>query len=144
MLGSAMTNLLHKELTDGILRTFYDVYNRLGYGFMEHVYENALAYELRKRGYAVTQQQPITVWYDSVPVGKFFADLVVDGLVVIELKSAERLVAAHEAQLYNYLKATHIEVGLLLNFGPEPQIRRKIFENARKHSPARIKQANPQ
>jgi GxxExxY protein len=138
-----MTNLLHKDLTDGILKTYYDVYNRLGFGFLERVYENALAYELRKRGYLVAQQQSITVWYDGVAIGEFFADLVVNNLVIVELKSVERLIPEHEAQLFNYLKATTIEVGLLLNFGPEPQFRRKVFESARKKSPNGSNPKNP-
>ena len=131
-----MNRLLHKELTDGILKTFYDVYNRLGSGFMERVYENAFVYELRKRGFSVTQQQPITVWYDGIVVGEFFADLVINDKVIIELKAVENVIAEHEAQLLNYLKATHIEVGLLLNFGPHPQFRRRVYEAARKQIPS--------
>ena len=128
-----MNRLLHKELTDGILKAFYDVYNRLGYGFAERVYENSFVHELRKRGYLVAQQYPITVWYDGLPVGEFFADVVVNEKVILELKAAESIIPEHEAQLLNYLKATHIEVGLLLNFGPEPEFRRRVFEEARKH-----------
>jgi GxxExxY protein len=127
-----MNRLLHKELTDGILKTFYDVYNRLGFGFMERVYENALVYELRDRNYHVVQQKPITVWYGETPVGEFFADMVVNEKVILELKSVDRVISQHEAQLLNYLKATHIEVGLILNFGPEPSFRRGVYELVRR------------
>ena len=122
----------HSELTGAIINAFYYVYNTLGYGFLEKVYENALAHELRKRGYQVIQQAPIKVYYDGVMVGEYYADLLVNGLVILELKAAEAIVEAHEAQLLNYLKATDIEVGLVLNFGPEPQVSRKIYETARK------------
>lgn len=128
-----MNRLLHKELTDGILKAFYDVYNRLGFGFAERVYENSLVHELRKRRFLVVQQYPINVWYDGLVVGEFFADVVVNEKVILELKAAERIISEHEAQLLNYLKATHIEVGLLLNFGPEPDFRRRVFELARKN-----------
>ena len=121
----------HSELTSAIINAFYQVYNTLGYGFLEKVYENALAHELRKRGFYVIQQAPIKVYYDGVIVGEYYADLLVNGLVIVELKAAEAIAPEHEAQLLNYLKATDIEVGLLLNFGPEPQIRRKIYETAR-------------
>jgi len=93
--------------------------------------ENALAHELRKRGYQVVQQAPIKVYYDDIMVGKYYADLLINNLVILELKAAESIAPDHEAQLLNYLKATDIEVGLVLNFGPKPQIARKIYETAR-------------
>ncbi|HHB91453.1 MAG TPA: GxxExxY protein [Anaerolineae bacterium] len=124
--------LKYGELTGEILNAFFTVYNRLGFGFLERVYENALAYELRKRGYRVTQQAPITVRYDAIVVGEYFADILVDGKVIVELKTAERISEAHVAQLVNYLKATGIEVGLLLNFGPKPEFRRKVFTPSKK------------
>jgi GxxExxY protein len=124
-------NYKHSELTNAIINAFYHVYNTLGYGFLEKVYENALAYELRKRGYRVCQQAPIAVRYDGVVVGEYFADLGVEDAVIVELKAAKAIVPEHEAQLINYLKATDIDVGLLLNFGPQPQVRRKIYETAR-------------
>ena len=122
----------HKDVTDQILKGFYAVYNQLGYGFLERVYENALAIELRKLGLEVVCQYPIQVYYDGDVVGEFFADVVVNGLVVVEIKAVRALVTEHEAQLLNYLNATDYEVGLLLNFGPKPQIKRKVFDNERK------------
>lgn len=121
----------HKELTDGIINAFYHVYNSLGYGFLEKIYENALVHELRKRDYRVAQQSPIRVFYDGVIVGEYFADMLVDELVILELKSVDYIAPEHEAQLLNYLKSTDVQVGLILNFGPKPQVRRKIFESAR-------------
>ncbi len=126
------SSLKYGELTSDIINAFYTVYNRLGFGFLERVYENALAYELRKRGHRVTQQAPITVRYDAIVVGEYFADILVDGKVIVELKVAERINEAHVAQLVNYLKATEIEVGLLLNFGSKPEFRRKIFTQPKK------------
>jgi GxxExxY protein len=123
------TDYKHKELTSEIIRCFYDVYNELGYGFLEKVYENALKHELEKKGFLVEKQKPIKVYYDNVLVGEYFADLIVDDSVIIELKAAEILCEEHELQIVNYLKATEIEVGLLLNFGKKPEIRRKIFTN---------------
>jgi GxxExxY protein len=99
---------------------------------LEKVYQNALVIELRKRGLKVQPQAPIQVFYDGQKVGEYFADLLVEDCVIVELKAAEGLVDEHHAQLLNYLKATNIEVGLLLNFGPKPEIKRKIFESARK------------
>jgi GxxExxY protein len=127
-----MENLKHKELTGQIIGAFFKVYGTLGYGFLERVYDNALLIELQGMGLQVANQQPIEVYYQATLVGSYFADLVINGEVVIELKTAEGIVEAHEAQLLNYLKATSIEVGLLLNFGPKPQFRRKIFSNERK------------
>ena len=121
--------LLHAELTDKVLKAFYKVYNSLGYGFLEKVYENALALELQGENLLVQKQLPIEVFYNEQKVGQYFADLVIDGKVIIELKAAEGLREEHEYQLINYLKATEIEVGLLLNFGKEPQFKRKIFQN---------------
>lgn len=123
---------LHKDVTSEIINAFYHVYNTLGYGFLERVYQNALAVTLRKRGLEVEVRLPVDVHFEGVVVGKYFADLLVDRCVIIELKSAETLCEANEAQLLNYLRATDIEVGLLLNFGPKPQVKRKIFPNSRK------------
>jgi GxxExxY protein len=122
----------HSDLTSGIINAFYHVYNQLGYGFLEKVYENALAHELRKRGYTVVQQAPIEVTYDGLVVGSYFADMLVNNVVILELKAADGIAEEHEAQLLNYLKASQIDVGLVLNFGPRPQIKRKIFETARR------------
>jgi len=122
----------HSELTDAILNAFYLVYNTLGYGFLEKVYKNALAHELRKRGYQVAQEAAISIHYDDILVGEYYADLLVNQLVILELKAVETIAPEHEAQVLNYLKATEIEIGLILNFGPQPQVRRKIYEGARK------------
>jgi GxxExxY protein len=119
----------HAELTDKIIRAFYTVYNKLGYGFLEKVYENAMRIELRKSGLEAERQVGINVFYDGEDIGIYFADLIVENLVIIELKAGEGLAEEHEAQLTNYLRATNIEVGLLLNFGKSPQIKRKVFSN---------------
>jgi len=124
--------LLHKELTDEIIKTFYDVYNELGYGFLEKVYQNSLYLELKIRGFKVEAQKQIKVFYKFKEVGMYYADLVVNDLVILELKAAEAIVKEFEFQLINYLRGTNIEVGLLLNFGVKPEFRRKVFENSRK------------
>ncbi|HEY4613819.1 MAG TPA: GxxExxY protein [Bacteroidota bacterium] len=122
-------NLLHSEITEDIIKAFYQVYNTLGYGFLEKVYENSLVVVLRKMGHMVLQQHPISVYFENQIVGEYFADLLVDGKVIIELKAVVSLDEAHEAQLVNYLKATKVEVGMLLNFGKKPEFKRKLFTN---------------
>ncbi|MBV6484403.1 MAG: hypothetical protein KFKLKKLM_00907 [Flavobacteriales bacterium] len=124
-----MTELLHKDITDKIIKAFYEVYNELGYGFLEKVYENALLIELMAIGLSCEKQKKINVFYDGQLVGEYYADIVVNEIVIIELKAAETLCEEHEFQLINYLKATEIEVGLLLNFRKKPQFKRKIFTN---------------
>lgn len=126
------TDYKHSELTDAIICSFYTVYNTLGYGFLEKVYENALLMELTKRGISAVSQHPIKVYYDGAIVGEYFADILVGESVLIEIKAVRSLAPEHSAQLLNYLKATEIEVGLLLNYGVEPQIKRKVYENHRK------------
>jgi GxxExxY protein len=121
--------MLHKDITDGVLKAFFTVYKALGYGFLEKVYERALEYELTRHGFTAYRQMPITVWYDGLKVGDYCADLLINNVVIIELKAAETLAPQHSAQLLNYLKATEIEVGLLLNFGPRPTFERKFFSN---------------
>jgi len=128
------TDLLHQELTDEIINAFYLVYNELGYGFLEKVYQNSLYLELMSRGFKVEPQKQIKVFFKGKQVGDYYADMVVNDLVILELKSSSGLEEKYEAQLLNYLKATTMEVGLLLNFGLKPQIRRKIFTNDRKKS----------
>jgi len=127
--------LKHRELTEKIIGTFYDVYNELGHGFIESVYEKSLAIALREQGLEVLQQIAIPVWFRGVQVGDFDADLMIERVVIAELKSARSIDPAHIAQLLNYLKATEIEVGLLLNFGPRPEIKRLLFDNPRKRPP---------
>ena len=122
----------HSELTEKIIACFYAVYKNLGYGFLEKVYENALCIELTDNGLSVIQQRHISVWYANQIVGEYFADLVIEDLVLVEIKAVKALLDEHEAQLLNYLKATPYEVGLLLNFGPKPMQKRRSFENNRK------------
>jgi GxxExxY protein len=121
--------MLYKVLTGHIIEAFYNVYNELGYGFLEKVYENAMKAELSKQNVSCISQFPIQVYYNEIQVGEYFADLVVNKKVIVELKASKKLVRTHEIQLINYLKATSLEVGLLLNFGEKPQFRRKIFTN---------------
>ena len=125
--------LLPKELTDKILQAFYDVYNELGYGFLEKVYQNSLYLELISRGFKVSAQKQIKVYYKGVEVGEYYADMLVNDLVILELKAADYIVQDFEWQLINYLRGTEIEVGLVLNFGIKPDFRRKVFENERKN-----------
>ena len=122
----------HSELTEQIIGAFYDVYSKLGYGFLEDIYGKALVIELKKRGLIPDIEQPIEVYYEGQLIGKYYADVVVNNLVIVELKSVKALVTEHEAQLLNYLKATPYEVGLLLNFGPKPETKRRSFDNDRK------------
>jgi len=130
--GDKMEEYLHKELTSNVIQAFYKVYNTLGYGFLEKVYENAMRIELTRMNIPVEQQKNIKVYYESEQVGDYFADILVHELVIVELKAAENICEEHEAQLLNYLKATDIEVGLLLNFGKKAEIKRKIFMNKNK------------
>ncbi len=123
---------LYQELSERIIKCFYEVYHNLGYGFLEKVYEHAMMIELAKNDLPARNQQPIKVYYKNELVGDYFADIVIDGKIILELKAAEAIVEEHEFQLINYLKATNIEIGLLLNFGKKPEIRRKIFTNDRK------------
>lgn len=119
----------HKELTEKIIKAFYTVYNELGYGFLEKVYQNSLFLELRGMGLGVEAQKKTKVFYKGFEVGDYYPDLIVDGSVILELKAAECIVDEFENQILNYLRATDIEVGLLLNFGKKPEIRRKVFDN---------------
>ncbi len=127
------SKILHYDLTELILKSFYKVYNVLGYGFLEKVYENALKLELANVGLNPVSQKNIKVQYFGREVGDYYADIIVNDLVIIELKAAESLCEEHEAQLINYLKATDKEVGLLLNFGKKPEFKRKIFMNENKN-----------
>ena len=127
-----MGDYKYKELTDKIIEAFYCVYNELGFGFLESVYQNALYFELLKRGFKVEPQKAVDVYYQTYLVGKYRSDLLVDDLIILELKATECLIPKDELQLINYLKATDKEVGLLFNFGVKPEIRRKAFDNDRK------------
>jgi len=119
----------HSDLTDKIIRAFYHVYNELGYGFLEKVYERALIIELGKMNLSIQSQVGINVYYEGQEVGLYYADILVEGVVILELKAGQGFIEEHEAQLINYLKATDIEIGLLLNFGVKPVVKRKIFSN---------------
>jgi len=122
--------LLHQDITEIIISCFYKVYNELGFGFLEKVYENGLLIELQKNGLRASKQIPIDVYYDGIIVGNYFADIDVEDKVIIEIKAGEKgLIEEHELQLINYLKATNREVGLLLSFGKKPEFKRKIFTN---------------
>lgn len=128
----SVLTLKHSELTERIIGIFFDVYNELGQGFLESVYEQALGITLIEAGMGVQHQTPIAVWFHGRQIGDFKADMVVDNKVLLELKAARSIDLAHEKQLLNYLRATQIEVGLLLNFGTKPEFRRFVFENERK------------
>jgi GxxExxY protein len=127
-----MTDLLHREISKPILKIFYDVYNELGYGFLEKVYQNAMYLELKSQGYEVEAQKQIKVYYKNQVVGEYYADLVIENTIIVELKACECLVSSHISQLMNYLRSTTIEVGLVLNFGETPDFKRLIYTNNRK------------
>lgn len=122
----------HGEITEKIIRVFYEVYNELGHGFLESVYEKSMEVALSSMGLKVCRQIEIPVWFRGKQVGDFSADMLVENCVLIELKAARALDSAHSAQLLNYLRATEIEVGLLLNFGLKPDFKRLIYDNPRK------------
>ena len=124
--------LKHRELTEKIIGAYYTVYNNLGYGFLEKVYENAMVSELEKQGLHVEQQKRIQVYYNGIIVGDYFADLVIEGKIIAELKTADMISEAHKAQLINYLRATTCEVGFVFNFRSEPEYARRYFDNGRK------------
>ena len=119
----------HKELTENIIGAAYNVYNALGKGFLEKVYENALTIELEEKGINVIQQAPIITLYKNKIAGDYIADLLIEDKVIVELKAIKELKKIHEVQLVNYLAATKIEVGLLLNFGENFELKRKIFSH---------------
>ena len=122
----------YKDITERIIKGFYEVYNELGIGFLESVYEKALFIVLQEYGFEVDCQKDISVYFRGKIIGKFKADLIVNNKVIVELKAAKNIVPEHEAQILNYLRATDIEVGLLLNFGNKPEFKRFAFENNRK------------
>ena len=120
---------LHKDITEKIISAFYKVYNTLGFGFLEKVYKKALYIELNNLNIYCQTEKPVKVYYDGIIIGDYFADIIVEDKVIIEIKAVEKLVHENELQLINYLKTTNIEIGLLLNFGIEPEIKRKIYTN---------------
>ncbi len=126
--------MIEEELTGQIIKIFYQVYNTLGHGFIESVYHNAMIIELTNGGLRIESEKPISVFYNGKIVGTFVADIVVEGKVILELKAKEKIVEPHEAQLLNYLRSTEIELGLLLNFGKQPEFKRKYFSNKNKQN----------
>ena len=131
-MDTSPTCLKHSELTDRIIGVFYDVYNELGHGFLESTYAEAMVVALKESGLTAAREVSVPVWFRGNKVGQYFADLLVNNAVLLELKAARTLDRAHEAQLLHYLRATEIEVGLLLNFGIRPQFQRLLFDNERK------------
>ena len=127
------SEMKHGDLTEKIIGVFYSVYNKLGHGFLESVYEEAMVMSLEDIGLTVQRQVSVPVWFHGKQIGDFRGDVVVEDCVLLELKAVQRLESAHDAQLMNYLKSTHLEVGLLLNFGPRPEIRRRIVGNHSKN-----------
>ena len=121
----------HSGLTGEIIKAAQKVHNALGYGFLEKVYHNAMVLELRKSGFDIEPEKPVSVYYDGQTVGEYFADIVVADKVIVEVKAVQAISPVHEAQLVNYLKAANIDIGLLLNFGKSLEVKRKIFETAR-------------
>lgn len=124
--------LLHKELTDEILNAFYEVYKELGYGFLEKVYQNVLFFELKDRGFKVVPQRRCAVHYKGREVGEYFSDLIINDVIILELKACASIAEEHELQLQNYLKASSIELGFVLNFGKTPEFSRIVFSNINK------------
>jgi GxxExxY protein len=124
--------LKHSDLTEKVIGVFYDVHNELGHGFLESTYAQAMVVALEESGLSSMREVPVPVWFRGRKVGQYYADLIVEGVVLLDLKAARTLESAHEAQLLHYLRATEIEVGLLLNFGLRPQFRRLLFDNERK------------
>jgi GxxExxY protein len=135
-MDTSQVSLKHSALTEKIIGVFYDVYNELGYGFLESTYAEAMVVALRQSGLTAIREVSVPVWFRGVRVGQYFGDVLVDGTVLIELKATRALDSAHEAQILHYLRATEIEVGLLLNFGVRPQFRRLLFDNERKKNRA--------
>ena len=125
--------LKHRDLTQRVIGVFFEVYNELGHGFLESVYEKSFELALTSRGLRVFRKIEVPVWFRGQKVGDFEADLMVEECLFLELKAVRSLDSAHEAQLLNYLRATDVEVGILFNFGIKPQFKRLAFDNARKH-----------
>jgi len=119
--------LKHKELSERIIAAAYNVHNELGYGFLEKVYRNAIVIELEEAKIKCVVEVPLKVSYHNRTVGDYFADIVVDDKIIVEVKAVSKLEPVHEVQLVNYLKATGINVGLLINFGQSVEIKRRVF-----------------
>jgi GxxExxY protein len=126
--------LLHSDITEKIIEGFYNVYNTLGYGFLEKVYEEALCIELKKLGLTISRQKKIDVYYSGKKIGHYIPDIIVDDKIIVELKAVEHILKEHEIMLVNYLKASEVEVGLILNFGPKAKFIRRVLTEAYKNS----------
>ena len=124
--------LLHEDVTSRIIKVYFDVYNELGHGFLERIYQTAMVMALTESGLSVAEKAPLAVSFRGVCIGEFEPDLIVNGVVLAEIKAASALHPWHDAQVLNYLRASSLEVGLLLNFGPKPEHRRRILTNDRK------------
>ena len=129
---SLAMRMLHEDLTKRIVGVYYEVYNELGHGFLERVCQTAMVMALTEAGLSVVQNVPFQVWFRGVSIGDFVADVIVEGKVLVELKSASALHPWNEAQVLNYLRVSSLEVALLMNFGPKPEYRRRILTNERK------------
>lgn len=123
------SNLKHKDITGVVLKCFFRVHTELGFGFLESVYHQAMLLELADHGLKVQSEVPLRVLFKNKPIGVFYPDIIVDDVVIIELKSVSGLTSSHKAQLLNYLKASQCEVGMLLNFGRNAEFQRLVFEN---------------
>ena len=121
------SGILSKELKEKLIKCFYNVYNELGSGFLESVYEKSLMVEFESIGIKSEYQRSLNIYYKNRLVGEFRADIVVENKIIIEIKAVNKLMPVHEAQLLNYLKATALRVGFLLNFGDRLEFKRKIF-----------------
>jgi len=119
----------YEDLTEKVINVFYKVYNTLGYGFLEKIYEKAMIIEFERMGLNYINQAPVKVYYEGEVIGDYIADFIVENKVIVELKAIRQLTKADENQLLNYLTATGLEVGLLLNYGEKPEIKRKVFDN---------------
>ena len=124
----------HSDLSDKIIKVFYEIHNELGYGFSERVYQKAFGIALRQIGLKVEEQLPIKIYFRGQEIGEYFSDMVVNDVILIELKAVGQIVEEHEAQLLNYLKSTKIEVGYVMNFGKSAVFKRKVLDNERKGS----------
>ena len=125
-------NFKYTDITEKVIQQAYFVFNALGFGFLEKIYENALLKRLKSEGLETYQQKSIKVYFEDEPIGEYYADLVVENKVIVEVKSVEKLSKIHEVQLVNYLKASEIEVGLLINFGKSIEIKRKVFSERKR------------
>lgn len=124
----------HSDLSEKIIKVFYEIHNELGYGFSERIYQKAFGIALRQIGFKIEEQIPIKVYFRGHEIGEYFADMIVNDVILLELKAVGQIVDEHEAQLLNYLKSTKIEVGYVMNFGKSTTFKRKVLDNDRKGS----------